>query len=285
MVSSFSRLKQGEKSSSKTLQEDELQEDIVMLLNLLSNLLVNECENDMREEIRHGRGALSAAAPNGGELDVPQLAFSSINHLLRLTNRDLLDYPALCLALLDLVCELVSFFPQRLNRVDQGLFQSVFRLLRYGVETANTDANKFAYTAIGAIAAHRRNMELLSEDPSAARLDTELDQTFWAVMKTALQMGQLPNELIESASEATYIGIMTQLGASARTSDSTPRLKAALSYFNSALDLAAQRWIENYHKVLQTADNASDSASFLSHKGRTTFVRGILEVRGLLRVI
>ncbi|KAI8926272.1 armadillo-type protein [Entophlyctis helioformis] len=283
------------RSRGRGTDEEDLNIDLSVLLEMLAGLISSEYEGLARQDVLD-RQAKTAA--HGGA-DVVQVVFFGVNELIPLITDDMLSFPRLCSDFINLVSNLVEYFPNKLAQLPSELLAGLVKSLVSGVNQPMSALSVSALRAMESLALYlwaesikhaHAGVDMATLYPSLShQMDYLLHQTLLMVVYKPLD-----SQMIEAASctlfalaiarKATYQALVQRLVA-----QQPPAAQARLSAHFAALTAS----IEAHEAVQQTklvngslqiglGGSVTLSSSRDMVPFRAMFSRFLGDVRGLL---
>ncbi|KAI9197136.1 armadillo-type protein [Polychytrium aggregatum] len=263
-------------------EEDEILDDIKAVLVLLSELI----DWGSAQDVSSRSGTITTPS-DPGHLEVQDVVYYGISHVIPLITADMLNNASLCLNLVSTIGQLLDTYPHRFDQLPSQMISNMMKTLEFGLNSHVLGIARGSFSAVARLALfkyweqHRAGVVL--GEASAAILDQFLLQVFDILLFKSFNY-----DLMEAASEAlfgltlarkaVYMQAVHRIVEHQESPDIRSRLMSAFQLLTAAAEES-----ERLHQSLgPTSRNGVMSRAFKPYSA--ALVSFLMEVRGYLRL-
>jgi len=215
----------GKKRAGRHGEEDDLQEDIVFMLKIMTNLIskdfldfsddagwyslasfTEEKQNKTKSSFFvSGYSAEVFIRPEPGFTQVSDVVFYGLNIVIPLINAGLLQFPELCLQYFKLIVFMIEIYSEKLVGLPQPLFQSLMKSLEFGIEGANNaEVAKLTMEALSGLGSYCDTAKTKGDNSPVVQLLSSTLDTFLVLVMRLILFKDFDSNLMEPASESLF---------------------------------------------------------------------------------
>uniref|UniRef100_UPI00358FA5D2 exportin-4 isoform X2 n=1 Tax=Myxine glutinosa TaxID=7769 RepID=UPI00358FA5D2 len=187
----------GAMSQGEQQEEEERHQDLLLILELLTNLLSKEFIDfsDTAEENLHAEVQVRSEE---GQLSAADVVLFGLDLILPLMTHNLLKFPSLCSQFFKLITFMCELFPEKIASLPEELFKSFMVSLELGLTTFGSDVAQLCLEALAPLADQACRM---------VDKDTQLHlatRHFLKVVFDMVLLSKFDTDLATAAGEALY---------------------------------------------------------------------------------
>lgn len=192
----------GKKRAGKSGEEEDLQEDLLLMLKIMTNLISKDFL-DFSDDF--GYSAEVRIRPEPGFTQVSDVVFFGLNIVIPLISIGLLQFPELCLQYFKLIVFMIEIYSEKLVNLPAPLFQSLMKSMEFGIDGSNNlGVAKLTMEALSGLGAYCDTAKGKGDNSPAVQLLGSTLDSFLALVMRLILFKDFDSNLMEPAAESLF---------------------------------------------------------------------------------
>ncbi|KAI8050978.1 armadillo-type protein [Syncephalis plumigaleata] len=197
LLKAYDEVNHGRKRTIAEHDESEPYQDIIKLIDMLSNLLATELSGFEDDSSKTESG------------NVVEVVFFGLGVLVPAIDTEMLKHPRICTRYMQFISDLVELQYDRLVTMPTAIVESILQSLKFGIDHPVHEVSQWALSSIRTLALHYAHQRQEGHEEKVMAFAASLNDFLQAILQCLVFKDMDPG-LIKSASEALYPLICTQ---------------------------------------------------------------------------